>query len=410
MISRSFPRPLAKPFFILLAALALWMLAGAAAWAAPRWTAERANDWYRQTGWLIGANYNPHTAMNQLEMWQAETFDLTTIERELTWAESLGFNSLRVYLHHLPWEQDAEGFTRRIDQFLGEADRHGIGVMFVLFDSVWDPHPRPGPQRQPTPHLHNSGWVQSPGAEILRDPSRHDSLKGYVQGVIRRFGRDRRVQVWDLWNEPDNMNGNSYFAFEPPNKAELAHALLHKTFAWAREVNPEQPLTAGIWIGDWPTHEAMTAIDQFMVEESDVITFHNYGPPDDMRRRVEWLRRYGRPLLCTEYMARPNRSTFEGVLPYLKEQNVSAYNWGFVAGRSQTIYPWDSWQRKYTEEPPLWFHDIFRPDGSVYREEEVALIRRLTGKSAPAAHHSLPRRPITARRPVGRATARTAAR
>ena len=368
-----------KSRWVLLAAVSL-LVTTARAEAAPRWTPAQANAWYQKTGWLAGSNYAPASAINQLEMWQKETFDPQTIDRELGWAESLGFNSMRVFLHDQLWKQDRKGFIRRMDQFLAIADRHKIGVMFVLFDSVWDPHPHLGPQRQPTPHLHNSGWVQGPGAEVLRDPSRHDELKGYVQGVLRRFGKDRRVQVWDLWNEPDNNNGNSYRAWEPPNKAELVLPLLKKVYAWAQEANPSQPLTSGVWLGDWVDPTKLQPWERVQLEESDIITYHNYGPVEDQRRRVEALRRYGRPILCTEYMARPMGSTFETVLPYLREQNVGAYNWGFVAGKSQTIYPWDSWDRKYTAEPRVWFHDIFRPDGTPYIEAEARAIRRTTGK------------------------------
>src|SRR5215213_6658052 len=156
--------------------LLLALLLAPPAPAAERWSEEKANQWYAGMPWLVGCNFSPSTAINQLEMWQADTFDLPTIDRELGWAEGLGFTSVRVFLHHLLWEQDREGFLKRMDRFLGIAERHQIGVMFVLFDSVWDPHPRLGPQRPPRPHLHNSGWLQSPGYEILRDPRRHDEL------------------------------------------------------------------------------------------------------------------------------------------------------------------------------------------------------------------------------------------
>jgi hypothetical protein len=363
---------------LFLAALLAGLLGGRPADAAPRWSAEQANAWYAKTGWLVGCNYTPATAINQLEMWQADTFDPATIDRELGWAEKVGFNSIRVFLHDLLWKHDREGFTRRVDQFLRIAERHHIGVMFVLFDSCWDPYPKLGRQHSPSPHLHNSGWVQSPGREILQDPGRHDELKGYVQGVLRRWGKDRRVQVWDLWNEPDNINRPSYVAHEPANKGDLAFDLLKKVYAWAREANPSQPLTSGVWLGEW-SREQVRPFDRYQIEESDIITYHNYGPREHQEQRLAWLRPYGRPILCTEYMARPAGSTFEGVLPYLREQNVGAYNWGFVNGKTQTIYPWDSWTKKYTAEPPLWFHDIFHTDGRPYREEEVRLIRRVTG-------------------------------
>ena len=252
------------------------------------WPAEKANAWYAEHPWLVGCNYAPAYAINQLEMWQADTFDPAAIDRELGWAESLGFTSIRVFLHDLLWEQDKDGFLDRMDTFLGIAEKHKIGVMFVLFDSVWDPDPKLGKQREPKKGLHNSGWMQSPGRAILSDPAKQDSLKPYVQGVLKRFGQDKRVHAWDLMNEPDNSNRSSYGTREPANKAELALQLLTKTFAWAHEVNPEQPLTAGVWIGDW-AEDKLTPIHRFQLENSDIISYHSYDPLPKHKERVEPL-------------------------------------------------------------------------------------------------------------------------
>jgi len=362
-----------------LALIVVVTLAGDVIQARDRWTTDEAHAWHQRTGWLVGCNYIPRTAINQLEMWQADSFDPETIEQELGWAESLGFNSVRVFLHHQLWEQDSDGFCQRIDRFLEIAARHKIGVMLVLFDGVWDPHPKLGQQRAPKPHLHNSGWLQSPGAEILADEKRLDSLRPYVTGIISRYRADERVQVWDLFNEPDNPNTNSYGRVELPNKAAAALALLRKSFDWARSVDPVAPLTVGVWQGNWSSDEKMSEIDRYMTSNSDVISFHTYDPLPGARARVESLRRFDRPLICTEFMARGNGSHFDPILAYFKEQGVGAYCWGFVAGKSQTIYPWDTWSRQYTDEPELWFHDIFRGDGTAYRQDEVDYIRRVTG-------------------------------
>lgn len=342
-----------------------------------RWTPEQANAWYAGQPWLVGCNFSPSTAINQLEMWQAETWDPVTIDRELGWAGGLGFNSVRVYLHDLAWQQDRHGFLKRMDQFLGIADRHGIGVMFVLFDGVWDPFARPGKQREPYPHRHNSGWVQSPAQEILKNPARQDELKEYVQDVIGRFRTDRRVQVWDLYNEPNNPVPQ-YRDVELKNKAEMALLLLQKSFLWAREVNPAQPLTSGVWIGNWPDPDKLSPTERVQLEKSDVISFHCYGPIEEAKKCVEHLKRYNRPLLCTEFMARPLGSRFDPVLGYFKENKVGAYCWGFVDGKTQTIYPWDSWTKQYTGEPDPWFHDILRRDGTPYDAAEVEYIKQLT--------------------------------
>jgi hypothetical protein len=349
-----------------------------------RWTPEQAASWYEKQPWLVGCNFAPSTAINELEMFQADTWDPKTIDRELGWAEDIGFTSIRVYLHDLLWKQDAKGFLNRLDEFVAIADKHKIGVMFVLFDSVWDPNPKVGKQREPRPHIHNSGWVQSPGAEILGNPARHDELKSYVQGVVGHFRNDPRVQLWDIFNEPDNLV--SQYKNVIKDKPAMALLLMKKAFAWAREMNPIQPLTSAPWIGTWDDTEKMSAMEKAQIEESDVITFHNYSNLDSMKKAVASLRRYHRPLICSEYMARGNDSHFDPIMGYLKEQNIGAYNWGFVSGKTQTIYPWDSWKKNYTAEPEVWFHDIFRADGTPFDPNEIRYIKSLTRDARKKRH------------------------
>ncbi|AFL85800.1 endo-beta-mannanase [Belliella baltica DSM 15883] len=346
------------------------------------WTKEQANSWYLKQGWLVGSNYNPASAINQLEMWQADDFDGESIEKELGWARELGMNTMRVYLHDLLWEQDSTGLLERMDTFLDIASSHDIRPLFVFFDSCWDPFPSTGKQRDPRPHVHNSGWVQSPGYYALEDKSQYPRLEKYVKGVVKRFAKDERILGWDIWNEPDNDTGNSYRAVDLPQKEKYVLPLLDKAFGWARSQNPIQPLTSGLWVGDWSSHESLTDLQRLQVEQSDIITFHNYDDPLEFEKRIKWLLRYERPLLCTEYMARPNGSTFEGFLKIAKKYNIGMYNWGFVDGKTQTKYPWDSWVKEYTDEPELWFHEILREDGSPYKQEEVELIKKMTASES----------------------------
>jgi len=356
-----------------------------AADVAGRWSEQKAAGWYAQKSWLVGSNYIPSTAINQLEMWQADTFDPATIDRELGWAEDLGCTSMRVFLHHLAWEQDKDGFIQRMDKYLEISSKHHIGTMFVLWDSVWDPNPRIGKQREPKRGVHNSGFVQSPGAADLKDPARQPVLEAYVKAVLTHFKDDKRIDAWDLHNEPDNTNGNSYGANgtkqEPANKVALSLALLKNTFTWARQVNPSQPLTSGVWQGDWSA-DKLSDTAKVQLENSDIISYHSYDPIEELKRRTDLLRRYNRPLICTEYMARPRNSTFQSSMPFFKEGKIGAYNWGFVTGKSQTNYPWDSWQKPYASEPKPWFHDIFRANGEQYDPAEVTFIKQMTGKTA----------------------------
>ena len=349
--------------------------------AGQRWTEAEPEAWYAAQPWPVGANFLPSTAINELEMWQADTFDPVTIDRELGWAEGIGMNTMRVFLHNLLWEQDPKGFEKRIDTFLTIAARHHIRPVFVLFDSCWEPFPKLGPQHPPIPGVHNSGWVQAPGSAVLADPAQYPRLENYTKGVVGAFANDKRILAWDLWNEPDNGNDSSYAKGEPKNKNEIILGLLPQVFVWARSVHPTQPLTSGLWHGDWTSVDTMPPLAKIQVEESDVISFHNYGWPEEFEQKITQLQQFHRPVICTEYMARGAGSLFDTVLPVAHKYRVGAINWGLVAGKSQTYLPWDSWQHPYVDhQPTIWFHDVFHPDGTPYRQREAEIIRSLTSE------------------------------
>lgn len=324
------------------------------------WSTDQANAWYEEQPWLRGADFLPSTAINQLEMWQAESFDTATINRELAWAKGIGMNSMRVYLHHMAWEIDPVGFKDRIEQYLSIAAKHNISTLFVFFDDCWNPTYKAGKQPEPKPGIHNSGWVRDPGDLLHSDTTLFISLEKYVKDVLDRFRNDDRIVLWDLYNEP----GNSGYG----NKSM---PLLKKVFTWAREVNPSQPLSAGVW------NQSLVDLGKYQLENSDVITYHNYSDKETHQQWIDSLRMFGRPLICTEYMARTRGSLLKDILPLLKEENIGAYNWGLVAGKSNTIYAWDT-PMPDGREPKIWFHDIFRKDGTPYDINEVELIKDLS--------------------------------
>lgn len=327
------------------------------------WSVDKANAWSKKMGWLRGANFQPSTAINQLEMFQAETFDTITIDKELGWAEDLGMNCMRVFMHHVAWETDKEGFKKRLNKYLEISSKHKIGTMLVFFDDCWNKTYKSGKQPDPKPGIHNSGWLCDPGDLIFTDSTLIVTLETYVKDILTSFANDKRIIIWDLYNEPSN-NGLK-------NKSL---PLLKKVFEWGRSVNPSQPLTSGIWSG------SLTDLNKFQLENSDVISYHNYEYVDEHHKQIDSLRhQFGRPMICSEYMARSKGSLFQTIMPLLKNENVGAINWGFVAGKTNTIFAWDT-PIKTGKEPVLWFHDILRKDGTFFSEDEIKTIKRLTGK------------------------------
>lgn len=333
--------------------------------SAKRWSAEKANAWYARQPWPVGCNYIPSTAINQIETWQAESFDPNTIDRELGLAESIGFNTVRVFSHDLVWEADPEGFKDRVRTFLDLCEKHHIRVIFNFFTNGcygFEGEAKLGKQPDAVPGVHNSGWVQTPGVACVNDPSKWGRLEKYVKDVLTAFRDDDRILLWHLYNEPANTK-----------KGCKSLPLLRKTFEWGRAVNPSQPLSAVL---EWRTPDDMA---QFLGENCDVITFHSYAGPITLSEK--WLGRlkaYNRPVICTEYMARPRGSTFQTILPIFHRERIGAISFGLVAGKMNTQFPWGS--KEGSPEPKVWFHDIFRPDGTPFDPEEVTLIKVLSGK------------------------------
>ncbi len=323
-----------------------------------KWSEERAQEYYARWDWLSGANFQPSTAINQLEMWQAETFDPGTMDRELGWASDIGFNVMRVYLHHVAWKVDPEGFKKRMEEYLDIAEKHNINTLFVFFDDCWNPTYEAGKQPEPKTGIHNSGWVRDPGDVEVPD----SLLEAYVKDVMTHFANDKRIVLWDLYNEP----GNSGYGNE-------SMPLLQKVFAWGREVNPSQPLSVGVW--NWDLKD----LNQYQMENSDIVTYHNYMEPETHQEWIDSLKTLNRPMICTEYMARTRNNTFQNTMPLLKENNIGAINWGLVSGKTNTKYAWDT-PIPDGGQPKLWFHEVFHPDGKPYREEEVAVIREMNNK------------------------------
>lgn len=329
-----------------------------------RWTPEKAGGWYAATGWRSGCDYIPASAINQIEMWSSSTFDLPTIDKELGWAEELGFTTMRVFLSSVVWNHEPEAFKANIDRFLDVASSHGITPHLVFFDDCWDAESSYGPQRAPKPGIHNSGWVRDPSDALRADTTAlYPALEAYVKDIMTTFKDDERVLWWDLYNEPGN---SGYKGASLP--------LVKNVFGWARDVRPSQPVSVGLW--SWS--KGFEELNEYQLSHSDIISYHCYSSPEDHLARIRELQEYGRPLYCTEYMARKHDSTFQNSLQMLRDNDVSAVNWGFVSGKTNTIFAWDD-PLPDLAEPELWFHDIYRQDKTPFSQEEIDVIMHVNG-------------------------------
>ncbi len=362
-----------------LCIIALGIVSIANSQARERWSEAYVKTWYDAQAVMAGFNYMPANSINQLEMWQEDTFDPSRIDLELSWAQELGFNVARVFLHDLAWQQDPSGFFKRVDKFLQIADKHNIKVMFVFFDACWYATAKVGKQPEPRPFKHNSGWLQSPNAEILLNENEWVRLEAYVKAVVGRYKDDSRIVFWDVYNEPGNSRKEDMAHFgSKEKKNEKVLALLEKSFEWVYSKNPSQPVTSAVWNGGKGIYKDPTPMEKVALEKSDIVSFHVYSSLDSTKKVVESLKRFNRPLVCSEYMARTAKSTFNPILGYFVDEKIASFCWGFVNGKTQTIYPWDSNTGKiYIAPPEPWFHDVLNTDGTPYKAEEADYIKKV---------------------------------
>ncbi len=366
-----------------------------------QWSKEKANQWYARQPWLVGANYLPATAINQIEMWQASTWDPKTIDKEFGWAKETGMNTMRVFLHDMVWASDKAGLYKRMDEFLNIAAKHRITPFFVFFDDCHFPNPTLGEQPLPVTGYHNSGWVNSPARDLaLRfsedkaTPKEIANLKGYVQETIKHFKNDKRVLMWELYNEPGRGN-NLDGADKASSIGDKSNKLLYQSWLWAREINPSQPITG---TAKGSLGEMNVKINRI---NADVLSVHSYEKPEVLERVIKNYQADGRPIIMTEWLARTQESSVAGCLPILKKYNVGAVNWGFVSGKSGTVWPWFSRRengknisvnQKRDEgkvvkpgepfpEPKLWFHDLYRTDGTPFDQKEIDIFKELTQRT-----------------------------
>jgi len=339
--------------------------------AAGRWSIEQISAWYERLPWLCGFNYLPRTAVNWTEMWQRESFDLETVEQELGWAKAVGFNALRTNLQFRVWHDDSAGLRDRLDRFLGIAARSGMRTVLCLFDdcAFSGREPYLGRQDEPVPDVHNSGGAASPGREVVRDRSRWPDLERFVRDVISHFRDDERLLAWDLYNEPGNESVFTREVGKTSRGPLIDHsiALAEAAFGWARTTRASQPLTSGTWNRAWPDH------NQRLIDLSDVTSFHDYFALPQLRAHVDELRKAGRPLLCTEWLARGLGSIVATHLPYLREERIGCFHWGLVNGRTQTHLPWPVIANAVPKG--LWHHDLFHADGTPYDAAEIEIFR-----------------------------------
>ena len=318
-----------------------------------RWTEEKANEWQEKTGWLFGFNYVPSTAVNSTEMWQKETYDRETIKRELALGAETGYNSCRVFLQYLVWENERAGFLETFGDFCEIAHKSGISVMPILFDdcAFAGKEPYLGKQDEPISGVHNSGWTPSPGMSIAGNAGKEQELRDYAKSVVGSFKESKDIVIWDLYNEPI-ING------------QISKALLEKAFLWARDTHPSQPLTVGIW--------QFQEYDLKFAEMSDIISYHDYGSIEDSKKKIDTLKQNNRPVICTEWLLRHGGNGFETHLPMFASKTSGAYNWGLICGKTQTNLHWGTTDAN----PEIWQHDLYYSDGRPHNAAEIDFIKK----------------------------------
>ena len=329
-----------------------------------RWPEKKIWDWYNKQPWYCGFNYIPAYAINYTAMWDKTTFDPQAIDKELALAQKSGMNVLRAVLQFAVYEDDPNYFLKTLDTFMSICDRHKIEFVPALFDDCSfgiTQDPKVGRQPEPLAGWYAWAWSPSPGHSLVVDSTTHPRIEKYVKAVMTRFKDDKRILFWDLYNEP--TNGGLGTASFP---------LLKKVITWAHTVHPVQPLTVDVWNNNKRLNEIAFAA-------SDVITFHNYGNKENLINQIKDLKQYNRPLICTEWMNRPNGSTIAMNLQVFYDEKVGCMLWGLVNGKTQTDLPWG--HRPGDPASTVWQHDLYRPDFTSYNQQEIDMLTKYISAS-----------------------------
>ena len=348
-----------------------------------RWSEEKAWDWYNRKPWIRGCNYRASDCINWIEQWQELDFDkkMQTFDRELKLAADIGFNSIRTLLSFEVWDQQHDGFMDRLEQFLTLAASHGISVMPIFGNDCCVPKElyqpaRMGRQPEPEPGYHggrkdgtHAVMHDKPAYSILDDAETARRFERFVDEVVGRYAKDQRIIIWDIFNEPGMTRRGSL---------SLPHMV--RFFEIARSHDPIQPLTAGAWDNLTGT---LSEIEQKAVDLSDVVSFHSYDNYIKMIEILDTLGKYKRPLLNTEWLHRCWNNRVEEMFPLFYLMRIGCYNWGLVAGKSQTFEPWE---KLYHDPDPSWDltkwqHDLFRQNLRPYDPKEIQVIRHFCALS-----------------------------
>lgn len=330
-----------------------------------QWSREKAWNWYMDNKWICGFNYIPSNAVNYTAMWDKTSFSPDLIEKELALAQTTGFNTVRVVLQFIVWEDDPGYFRETFSKFLSICTKHDIRVLPAFFDDCvfgTNVDPSLGKQPEPVEGWYAWAWSPSPGHTMVKDSSTWPRLEKYVRDILLKFKNDPAILAWDLYNEPTSSDLGS-----------KSIPLVRNVFKWARDINPLQPLTIAYWTDD-------KELNKIIFDNSDIITFHSYSEKEEVEKLIQILKQHGRPIICTEWLNRPGGSTVEGLLPLFYKENVGCLNWGLVNGKTQTHLPWGH----RPEDLPfnrIWQHDLYTNDYRVYCPYEIKLFKYYISKS-----------------------------
>ena len=353
------------------------------------WSIEKIWEWYNKRPWIRGCNFMSSDCANRIDQWQEYGFEerFENAVRELALAAETGFNSIRIIPEFFVWEKEHNGFMERLERYIAAAWANGISCMIVLGNDCVPPKSEAlqrlklGEQEFDFGYhggrkISQHGSFSGAGYSILDDPETAESFYKYVHEIVTKYKDDERIIIWDVFNEPGNSNRKSI---------SLPH--LKKLFEIIRAINPIQPLTVGVWNygGDGKFPECLSEIERFGLENSDIISYHNYGTYLTNIKIIKNLKNENRPIINTEWLSRGSKNTVEEMFPLFYLEKIGCYNWGLVAGKYQTYEPWNAIWDNYEKDPDScdwdftkWCHDLYRPSLRPYNPKEIELIKELS--------------------------------
>ena len=263
------------------------------------------------TSAIRGANYRGANAANTTDYWLH--YDSSETERDLTYANQLKLNQLRVFVSCAAWEADKQAFRNNLLDLARACNRHHIGLMVTI------------------------GETQT----FINDDRtiNHDRILTFITELVTALGNEPALAFWDASNEPDYNAAGS-----PGDQQEKRIEIARQIADLLHELDKKTPVTIGM---------AYERNMEALADAVDVLSFHDYlstraAIKEDIAQAKAFASKVGKQVMNTEIGCIARANPYDVTLEEHMKADVGWYIWELMITKR-----WGN------------VHGVFYPDGTV---------------------------------------------